>query len=148
MFIYKGGQTVDGGTYYEPNKGLKIVLKDGDLLPGNTRERYFKLPESYILIPVLLIGLALSMAMPYGIGFVVFLGLIVFGGALYVAGSASLRLLKDMLSRTATFSYEPTTAYMTGKKARKAKKEDQVQEGLRALLGRQGSSDEEKKESR
>ncbi len=124
MFLYKGGQEVGKGTYWEPDNGTKISMNGKGTLPGSGKEWYFKLPESYFLIPVLLLGLALSMAFPYGAGLLVFFCLIALSGALYAAGSASLRLLKEMLGRTATFSYSPTTAYMAGKKTKKAGKEE------------------------
>lgn len=133
MFLYKGGQAVEKGMYWEPNKGVKIVLKEDGFLPANRKETYFKLPESYLLIPLILLGLAMSMALPYGLGLAVFFCLLAITGALYAAGSASFKLLKEMLGRTATFGYAPTTSYMAGKKIKKTMKEE--------------SSDEEKKDS-
>lgn len=133
MFLYKGGQAVEKGMYWEPNKGVKIVLKEDGFLPANRKETYFKLPESYLLIPLILLGLAMSMAFPYGLGLAVFFCLLAITGALYAAGSASFKLLKEMLGRTATFGYAPTTSYMAGKKIKKTRKEE--------------SSDEEKKDS-
>ncbi|HMK55196.1 MAG TPA: hypothetical protein VK448_01005 [Dissulfurispiraceae bacterium] len=133
MFIYKGGNQVTRGTYWDPETREKIVMKEEGLLPGTSRETYFKLPESYLLIPIFLIGLGLSMAFPYGVGFVCFIVLIALSGALYAAGSASIRLFKELFGRTATFGYAPTTAYMTGKKTRKA--------------ARDSGSDEKKKDA-
>jgi len=124
MFIYKGGQAVTGGTYWESEKNEKVVLEAGGNLPGSGKVYYFKLPESYLLIPMVLLGLGLSMAIPYGIGFVVFIGVTALMGAVYAAGSASYRVMKEMLGRTATFGYAPTTAYLAGKKTKKAKRED------------------------
>jgi|APFre7841882630_1041343.scaffolds.fasta_scaffold45815_2 hypothetical protein len=68
MFLFRGGQAVEKGTYWEPDAGKKIVLTDDGSLPGDKSRGYFKLPESYLLVPVLLLGLGLSMAFPYGIG--------------------------------------------------------------------------------
>jgi hypothetical protein len=116
MKIYRGGQTVQKGTYWEPNRAARIVVKGADVLPGDRSETYFRLPQSYLLIPLLLVGLALSTAFPYGMGFMLFISLVALGGACYVAGSASLRIMKEMLGRTAVFGYAPTTAYMTGTK--------------------------------
>jgi hypothetical protein len=131
MFIYRGGQTVAKGTYWEPDKGTKIVVDESGLLPGDRSETYFRFPESYLLIPILLVGLALSMALPYGAGFLLFFVLLALAGAGYAAGSACVRIMKEMLGRTAVFGYSPTTAYMTGAKTKKKKAD--------------GSSDEEKK---
>jgi hypothetical protein len=128
MFLYKGGQSVGKGTYWEPNTGKKIVLKDEGFLPGDRKETYFRFPESFFLIPVLLLGLGLSMAFPYGLGLLVFFCLIALTGAVYAAGSASVSLLKEMLGRTATFGYAPTTSYMAGKKTKKRVKEESSEE--------------------
>jgi len=133
MFIYRGGQTVQKGMYWEPDKGTKIVVNDSGLLPGGRSETYFRFPESYLLIPVLLLGLGLSMALPYGAGFLLFFVLLAVGGACYVAGSSCVRIMKEMLGRNAVFGYAPTTAYMTGAKTKKKKAD--------------GSSTEEKKDT-
>jgi hypothetical protein len=73
------------------------------------------------------------MALPYGAGFLLFFVVLAVGGACYVAGSACVRITKEMLGRTAVFGYSPTTAYMTGAKTKKWKKAE-------------GSSEEEKKD--
>jgi hypothetical protein len=124
MFFYKGGQSVRKGTYWDSERRTKIVIDSEDVLPGSKRDIYFKLPESYLLIPLLLLGLFLSMALPYGMGVVAFIAIIILSATLYTAGLASMRLFKEMLGKTATFDYTPTTAYMTGKKVKKVNKED------------------------
>ncbi len=123
MFFYKGGQTVKKGVYWDSERNTKIVIDSEGVLPGNKGEIYFKLPESYLLIPMLLLGLFLSMALPYGMGVVAFIAIIILTATLYTAGLASLRLFKEMLGKTATFDYTPTTAYMAGKKTKKTNKE-------------------------
>jgi hypothetical protein len=128
MFIYRGGQTVQKGMYWEPDKGTKIVVNDSGLLPGDRNETYFRFPESYLLVPILLLGLGLSMALPYGAGFLLFFVLLAVGGACYVAGSSCVRIMKEMLGRNAVFGYAPTTAYMTGAKTKKKKADGSLTE--------------------
>jgi hypothetical protein len=123
MFLYKGGHSVKSGTYWDPETREKVVLKEAGKLPGTSKETYFKLPESYLLIPLFLIGLGLSMAFPYGVGFVAFIVLIALSGALYAAGSSSIKIFREMFSKSAAFGYAPTTAYMAGKKTKKSAKE-------------------------
>ncbi len=125
MFFYKGGQTVKQGTYWDSEKNVRLEIEAGETLPGSSKEIYFKLPESYFLIPILLLGLFLSMALPYGMGVVAFIAIIILSAMLYTAGMASLRLFKEMLGKTATFDYTPTTSYMAGKKTKKRNKEDE-----------------------
>jgi len=129
MFLYKGGHTVKKGTYWESEKNEKIVLKEEGLLPGSGKDLYFRLPESYLLIPLFILGLALSMAFPYGVGFVMFICLIALMSAVYAAGFATVRILREMLGKNATFGYAPTTAYMTGKKTKRAKKTESTDTG-------------------
>ncbi len=128
MFLYKGGQMVKKGTYWDPDTGKKIVLKDEGMLPGNAKESFFRFPESYYLIPAILIGIALSAAFPYGVGLVIFFCLIALGGALYYAGNSCYKLLKEMLGRGATFGYAPTTSYLAGKKTKKRAKGESSEE--------------------
>ena len=131
MFIYKGGHAVRKGTYWDPETKHKIILDEDGVLPGTSKETYFRFPESYLLIPLFVLGLGLSMAFPYGVGFAAFIVLIALGGALYAAGSASIKLFKEMFGRTATFGYSPTTAYMTGKKTKKTANEAESEEDNR-----------------
>ena len=65
---------------------------------------------------LIIFGLALSIAFPYGLGLVVFVAVIVLTGALYAAGYACYLLVKDMFSKGVNFGYAPAAAYMTGKK--------------------------------
>ena len=74
-------------------------------------------------------ALALSMAFPYGVGIAVLAWGIALLGALFGVGFASYVLLKDLLSKTSTFGYSPTAAYLAGKKTKKrAKEEDSDQD--------------------
>lgn len=71
---------------------------------------------------LILFGLALSIAFPYGLGVVVFVAVIVLTGALYAAGYACYKLVKDMISKGVSFGYVPASAYMTGKRIKKRMK--------------------------
>jgi hypothetical protein len=128
MFLYKGGHSVKRGTYWDPETREKVILKEDGMLPGTSKETYFKLPESYLLIPLFMLGLGLSMAFPYGVGFVAFIVLMAMSGALYAAGFASIKIFKEMFGKTAVFGYAPTTAYMAGKKTKKSAKDAASQE--------------------
>jgi hypothetical protein len=75
------------------------------------------------IVALILFALALSVAFPYGLGLVVLVWGIALIGALFGVGFASVVLLKELFTKTASFGYAPTTAYMTGKKTRKKSKE-------------------------
>lgn len=114
----------------------KFAVNAKEMKGGNMETDRNKFPgrSGKIALAILMLaGLALSMAFPYGIGFVVFVWVIVLAGALSAVAFLSFGLLKDMLSKTATFGYTPTTAYMAGKKIKARRKKE--------------TSDEEKKNS-
>ncbi len=98
-------------------------VRKKDLLSGR--------PALFVL---LFFGLALSVAFPYGMGFAVFVWGIALIGALVGTGFAFFTLLQELLGKSPTFGYAPTTAYMTGKKMKKKRNEE--------------SSDSEKKDIR
>ena len=93
MFLFKGGHKVAKGMYWDLEHD-KVILKEDGYLPGTDKETYFRLPESYLLIIVLLLGLALSMAFPYGMGVVVFFCLIALTSAIYAGGRVCFRLFR------------------------------------------------------
>jgi hypothetical protein len=82
---------------------------------------------------LILFGLILSVAFPFGLGVVLFVGILAVAGALTGVGIAFVTLLRELLGKTPAFGYAPTTAYMAGKKMKKKAKE--------------GSPDEEKKDA-
>ncbi len=91
---------------------MKPIRKKG-LMSGRTA-----------LIILGIFGFVLSVAFPYGMGLVVFAWAIALVGALCVVGIACFSLLKDLLGRTATFGYKPTTAYMPGTKIKRSRKKE------------------------
>jgi hypothetical protein len=86
---------------------------------GETRRNTGLLSGRTAIALILFLGLALSIAFPYGLGLVAFVALIVITGALYAAGFACYSLVKDMLTKRATFGFAPASAYLTGKKTKK-----------------------------
>ncbi len=124
MFLFRGEQEVKKGTYWEPNENKKIVLNADGFLPGDRREWYFKLPESYLLIPMFLFALALSMAFPYGIGAVIFVLLYALYRILFFLSCQCERLVGSALAHI-WFRYKPTISFFSGhskKRKRRGKK--------------------------
>ncbi len=130
MYIYRGGQIVEEGTYVESAKHGKVILKADGFLPGTDKEVYFKLPESYLLIPVLLFGLVLSMAFPYGIGVMIFAVLFAIHNILFSLVSAGEELLGGLFAHF-TAGYKPNMSFFSGnsKKLKKRKARDTKKEG-------------------
>jgi hypothetical protein len=130
MYIYRGGQIVEEGIYLESDKHGKVVLKASGFLPGTDKEVYFKLPESYLLVPVLLLGLALSMAIPYGVGVVIFAVMFILHNILFSFVSTCEELLRGSLAHI-TMGYKPNMSFFSGnsKKLKKRKGRDTKKEG-------------------
>jgi hypothetical protein len=99
-----------------PEQGLPPAGNKG-LLSGRTA-----------ISMLLLFGLILAVAFPFGLGIVVVIWAIALIGAVTGAGIAFFMLLKELLGKTPAFGYAPTTAYMTGKKMKKKVKEVSMDE--------------------
>ncbi|MCK9420644.1 MAG: hypothetical protein M0R70_14840 [Nitrospirae bacterium] len=71
------------------------------------------------IIVLIFFALALSVVFPYGLGIAVLAWVIALTGALIGVGYASYLLLKELFSKSGSFSYAPTAAYMAGKNLKK-----------------------------
>jgi len=123
MYFFRGGQIVKKGTYWESERNVKIVLEKDGVLPGGEKMIYFKLPECYLLIPVLLFGLFLSMVLPYGIGVLLFFFLCAVHKMLFSFVGECELFAGKVLSYFTTV-YKPHKAFFSGssKKRKIAKK--------------------------
>jgi hypothetical protein len=74
----------------------------------------------YILAVMLTLGLPL--VLPLRIESSIFIFLVGLSVVSYAIAFASFRLIKRRFGSVATFGYNPTTTYMTGNKAKKAKR--------------------------
>ena len=71
------------------------------------------------IVVLIFFALALSVAFPYGLGIAVLAWVIALTGALIGVGYAAFLLLKELFSKSGSFSYAPTAAYLAGKKMKK-----------------------------
>ena len=74
-------------------------------------------------------ALALSVIFPYGLGIAVLAWVIALTGALIGVGYASYLLLKELFSKTGSFSYAPTAAYLAGKNLKRKKSTTPADDG-------------------
>lgn len=118
MFLYRGGQTVEKGTYWEPNTGKKVVLEKKGFLPAG-KFWYYKLPESYLLIPISLFGLILSMAFPYGVGMVLFGIMLVLYRLLYSLTTTCEKFIGNAVS-CFFVRYRPNVSFFSGRPKKQA----------------------------
>ena len=125
MYIFRGGQLVEEGIYWESEKNERVVLKADGFLPGTDKKVYFKLPDIYLLAPVLLFGLVLSMIFPYGIGLAIFALLYLLHNILFSCVSVFEELFGGILAHI-TVAYKPHLSFFSGssKKVKRCKKEE------------------------
>jgi len=105
------------------------------MAPVHINKRTVKVFQIIIISLVLGVGMVLSVVFPFGVGVMLFLGLLVISGALLAVGVSCVKLFKAILGPSVSFNYRPTMAYLAGKKAA-AKKEESKEEP--------GETDEEK----
>lgn len=122
MFIYRGTKKVGKGVYWDPERSRTIRLDREDLLPGPMDALYYRLPHSYVLLLLLFIGLAVSMAFPYGIGVVLFFGTLATCWMIWKTARDGYTFFKKLFAESTFFSYSPRTQFFTGRK-NKVKKE-------------------------
>ncbi len=119
MFLYRAGTTVGKGTYWNPDTKLRQVVEDECELTGSGW--YLRFPESWLLLPVIPLGLALSVALPYGLGVMLFLAMAAIYTLMFETISAveevfgaPLRALGRELVTWLTFGMRPTVATLDG----------------------------------
>ena len=81
------------------------------------------------IVVLIFFALALSVVFPYGLGIAVLAWVIALTGALIGVGYASYLLLKELFSKSGSFSYAPTAAYLAGKNLKKKKNTTQTNDG-------------------
>jgi hypothetical protein len=125
MYIFRGGQLVEYGTYWESEKNERVVLKADGFLPGTDRKVYFKLPDCYLIVPVLLFGLALSIIFPYGMGLVIFALMYLLHNILFSFVSACEDIFGGILVHISV-AYKPHFSFFSGspRKVKRRKKRE------------------------
>lgn len=122
MFIYKGTKRVGKGTYWDPERGRKVVLEREDMLPGPMDALYYRLPHSYLLLGLLFVGLVFSVALPYGAGTLLFFGLLGACWIVWRTATNGYAYFKELFAESTFFGYSPLARFFTGRR-RKIKKE-------------------------
>jgi hypothetical protein len=125
----KGGSRVEKGNYWKVKDGERVHLEEAGLLPGDESVSYLKFHPAALIVIGPLMGLVYAIFLPFAaIAMVLWVGIHkVFGG------------LADSLWKAAAFSWQPSEAYLAGRK--KAKKKDEEQKA-KGEPGEQSSPDE------
>ncbi len=109
---YKGGATVQRGTYWNISNGERVNVDREMILPGNAKATYLKGHPIVILLAAPVLGLVYAVFLPF-IGIASVMAMIarkLFGGLAHEAAKA------------ATFGWRPVEAYLGGRKQKKAQK--------------------------
>ncbi len=116
MLKHTGGQKAAKGTYWNLSSGQRVSITGEEILPGDEKTVYLKIPSAGLLLLAPFIGLAYAVFLPF-IGIAMMLKLVgrkVFGGLL------------GTTARSASFGWRPKEAYLSGKKnGNKEKKKDE-----------------------
>jgi hypothetical protein len=114
MFLYHGGEIVRKGLYWNPACGKRVVMKDSGVLPGDLG--YLRLPHSLMFLVLPAVGLVMSVALPFGMGFAFFVTLLVVAALAWAIGFTIVTLLKLLAGAGASLGFAPTAAFLAGAK--------------------------------
>jgi hypothetical protein len=113
-----GGETVGTGTYWNFATGERVNIEGRGVLPGDASQSYYKFRSAVILLAGPILGLVYAVFLPF-IGIAMLATVLskkLFGGALRTAQMG------------AGFSWNPSEAYLTGKKSRAKKTEEKAED--------------------
>ncbi len=117
MLKYKGGDRVGRGTYWSLSDGCRVDVLHEDVLPGDSRATFVRLPPLVMLLAGPFLGLL----------YVIFMPFIAIATVAAVAAGKSFSLLISLVGRILYFEWRPTEAYLAGrKKAGKGKDRDRA----------------------
>ena len=111
MFMYKGGSKVEKGTYWELSSGQRIDVTNEAILSGGNSSTYLRINAGVMLLAGPVIGLLYVVLLPFiGIATVTAVAVRkVFGGAF------------NLIGKSLSFGWRPSTAYLAGKKKKDKK---------------------------
>lgn len=111
----KGGEKVEKGNYWNVANGERVHFENAGTLPGDSSASYLKFHPAALIVVGPLLGLAYAIFLPFAaIAMVTWVVLQkAFGG------------LANAVWKAAVFSWQPSEAYLTGRKTKKDKKQDE-----------------------
>ncbi|MEK7705884.1 MAG: hypothetical protein AAB426_13060 [Myxococcota bacterium] len=107
-----GGQKVEAGSYWNLESGERVELTQGGTLPGGSGDAYYRIPPAGVLLMAPVLGLTYAIFLP-------------FIGIAMVATATGRRLfggVTESLWKAASFGWQPSEAYLLGKKGKRAKR--------------------------
>jgi hypothetical protein len=119
MFIRKGKQEAEAGTYWDTSSGERITMQEQGMLPGDESTSYIKASSTVMLLMGPVLGLAFAVFLPFiGIAMTLsFLG--------KKAVNAGKRAVQEMITagvKNIFFAWKPLQAYLANKRQKGKKK--------------------------
>jgi len=114
MLVYKGGQEVGKGTYWNIANGSRIDAGGSELLPGGKGTAYLRVAPGMMLLAGPVLGLLYFVALP----------IITIGMVAQLTVKKVWSVLTGLVGNIAYFEWRPTESYLSGdkKNRKKAKK--------------------------
>jgi len=106
-----GGDSVGIGNYWNFSTGDRVNMDGAGILPGDKTHTYYKAPPAAILFAAPVLGLAYAVFLPF-IGIAMLAAVLLrkmFGG------------LAQSAYKSAAFSWQPSEAYLAGRKRKISK---------------------------
>src|SRR5512135_478011 len=111
-----GGDSVGTGNYWNFSTGDRVHMEKEGILPGDKAQRYYKLHPAAILFAAPVLGLVYAVFLP-------FIGLAMSASVLFKKLFGGLA---QSAYRGAAFSWQPSEAYLAGK--RRSNRKDEKKE--------------------
>ena len=114
MLKHNGGERVGKGTYWNLSNGERVDIQEEGILPGSGKKTYYRMPAAAIIVAAPVLGLLYAAFLPFiGIAMLVKLVAQKAGGG-----------VMEMVHGSASFGWRPSESYLSGKKAKEAKKDE------------------------
>ena len=113
---YTGGELATKGSYWDFSAGQRVTVLREEMLPGSNTTTYFKASPLLMLAAGPVLGLIYAAFLP-------FIGLAIVGKMVLTrlfSGAA------EGVSKVATFNWQPTEAYLAGKRNKDKKRQSSV----------------------
>ena len=104
--FYKGGHKAGKGTYWDTSTGRRLDIEREEVLPGDNKTVYAKVPSVAVILAGPILGLL----------FAVFLPFIAIAMAVTLIGKKVVGGMVSMTTKSASFGWRPIEAYLAGKK--------------------------------
>jgi hypothetical protein len=115
MVMNKGGTVVEKGLYWSPLDGRQVSLREDGILPGDERERYWKISPIGLLLIAPFFGMMYVLFLPlFGVSVFIISGLVSAVSALAAIALQGVKVCGRPDNRNALFNSRPLRAVFHG----------------------------------